>query len=76
MLLAYNIEGSIVNQMRDLWKDLTLASRMLLKTPAVTVAVIVTLAVGIAANSVAFVAKKSVHAWLWEPHEVVSSGSF
>jgi putative ABC transport system permease protein len=40
--------------MRDLWKDLTLASRMLLKTPAVTVAVIVTLAVGIAANSVAF----------------------
>ena len=40
--------------MRDLWKDLTLACRMLLKTPAVTIAVIATLAVGIAANSVAF----------------------
>jgi len=40
--------------MRDLGKDLTLASRMLLKTPAVTIAVIGTLAVGIAANSVAF----------------------
>jgi putative ABC transport system permease protein len=40
--------------MRDLWKDLTFTSRMLLKTPAVTVTVIVTLAFCIAANSVAF----------------------
>jgi len=37
-----------------LWKDVTLASRMLLKSPAVAAALLVTLAFGIAANCVAF----------------------
>ncbi len=40
--------------MHYLWKDLTFGSRMLLKTPALTVVLVVTLAFGIAANSAAF----------------------
>ena len=40
--------------MHDLWKDLTFGSRMLLKSPALAAVLVVTLAFGIAANSVAF----------------------
>ena len=40
--------------MHDLWKDLTFGSRMLLKSPAVAIALLVTLAFGIAANCLAF----------------------
>jgi hypothetical protein len=42
------------SRMQKLWKEFVVASRMLLKAPVVAAAVIMTLAFGIATNTIAF----------------------